>query len=149
MSKARRRPAINPSFFGGQDDDEKAAAAPAATTRAAVEARELPAPAGPEVERPVPEAPAEQPQAAPPPSRPPRALAPAVEAVQPKRYERLHLYATPDMRRQVRVAQSEALAEDVPLGQRGTSVIMAAALDHFMRLPRAERVRAISAKLGR
>jgi hypothetical protein len=52
----------------------------------------------------------------------------AAAAVGRRRYQRLHLYASVDMLRRVRQIQAEALAANLPMGQRGPSVIMAAVL---------------------
>jgi hypothetical protein len=67
--------------------------------------------------------------------------------VRRRRYQRLHLYASEGMLRRVRQIQSEALAANLPMGQRGPSVIMAAALDRFDQLSREDRLEAIRNRL--
>ncbi len=64
-----------------------------------------------------------------------------------RRYQRLHLYASQDMLRRVRQMQAEALAANLPMGQRGPSLIMAAALDCFEQLSPANRLEAIKHRL--
>ncbi len=64
-----------------------------------------------------------------------------------RHYQRLHLYASQDMLRRVRQMQAEALAANLPMGQRGPSLIMAAALDCFEQLSPANRLEAIKHRL--
>jgi sulfopyruvate decarboxylase TPP-binding subunit len=52
------------------------------------------------------------------------------------------------MLRRVRQMQAEALAANLPMGQRGPSVIMAAALDCFEQLPPKNRLEAVKNRLG-
>ncbi len=68
-------------------------------------------------------------------------------AMQGRRYRRLHLYASEEMLRRVRQMQGEALAANLPMGQRGPSVIMAAALDHFEQMSKEDRLEAIKNRL--
>ena len=63
--------------------------------------------------------------------------------VQGRRYQRLHLYASEGMVRRVRQMHAEALAANLPMGSRGPSVVMAAALDRFEQLSREDRLEAI------
>ncbi len=83
-----------------------------------------------------------------------RDLAPPIESsstpesdVQRRRYRRLHLYASEGMLRRVRQMHCEALAANLPMGQRGPSVIMAAALDRFEQLSTEDRLEAIKKRL--
>jgi hypothetical protein len=64
-----------------------------------------------------------------------------------KRYRRLHLYVSQDMLPRIRRMQAEALAAGLPMGQRGPSVIMAAALDRFEQLSEDDRLRAVAHRL--
>lgn len=59
------------------------------------------------------------------------------------RYQRLNLYVTSEQLRNVKRLQAEALGADLPLGQRGPSVVMAAALAQFLDLPAPARLAAI------
>jgi hypothetical protein len=68
-------------------------------------------------------------------------------AMQGRRYRRLHLYASEEMLRRVRQMQSEALAANLPMGQRGPSVVMAAALDRFEQLSKEDRLEAMKKRL--
>ncbi|MDQ6900790.1 MAG: hypothetical protein M3072_15020 [Candidatus Dormibacteraeota bacterium] len=68
-------------------------------------------------------------------------------AVPGRRYQRLHLYASEEMLRRVRQMHGEALAANLPMGQRGPSVIMAAALDRFEQLSTEDRLEAIKKRL--
>jgi hypothetical protein len=72
----------------------------------------------------------------------------AAAAVGGRRYQRLHLYATEDMLRRMRQIQAEALAANLPMAQRGPSVIMAATLDCFEELAPTNRLEAIKNRLG-
>jgi hypothetical protein len=83
-----------------------------------------------------------------------RDLAPLFESssrpkadVQEHRYQRLHLYVSDGMLRRVRQMHGEALAANLPMGQRGPSVIVAAALDRFEQLSTEDRVEAIRKRL--
>lgn len=123
------RPTINPALFRGADT------APPEPPSAA--------PLQPEVPKSL-----SGPPQAPRPAGPRRGeIAPArAEAViEPtaRRYRRLNLYATDAMLRRIKQIQAEALTAELPLGQRGASVVMAAALNHLAALPRAERLEAI------
>jgi hypothetical protein len=71
-----------------------------------------------------------------------------VPAGRGRRYQRLHLYASEDMLRRVRQIQAEALAANLPMGQRGPSLIMAAALDCFEQMSATKRLAAIKHRLG-
>jgi hypothetical protein len=51
------------------------------------------------------------------------------------------------MLRRVRQMHAEALAANLPMGQRGPSVIMAAALDRFEQLSTDDRLEAIKKRL--
>lgn len=55
----------------------------------------------------------------------------------------MHLYVTPEAIEQVKTLQGEALIAGVPLGARGPSVVMAAALDVLRELSPSKRVEAI------
>jgi hypothetical protein len=65
-----------------------------------------------------------------------------------KRYRRLHLYVSDDTLPRIRRMQAEALAAGLPMGQRGPSVIMAAALDRFEQLSQEDRLQAVRNRLG-
>lgn len=65
------------------------------------------------------------------------------------RYERMHLYVTQEMKDQVHALQGHALTAGVPLGQRGASVVLAAALDVLLELSPSERLDVIRRRLQR
>jgi hypothetical protein len=124
-----RKPSLNPSLFKGLRADEEAG-------RKDVEAGTA------DAERTTWGARPRQPPPASESSTKPGAT------VRGRRYQRLHLYASEDMLRRVRQMQAEALAANLPMGQRGPSVIMAAALDCFEQLPPKNRLEAVKNRLG-
>lgn len=124
-----RKPSLNPSLFKGLIADDPA---PARRIEAAIDDAQRVATRPNHVQSPPP---AEGSAASP-------------ARVLRRRYQRLHLYATHDMLRLVRVMQAEALASNLPMGQRGPSVIMAAALDRFAELASEDRLEAIRNRLG-
>lgn len=72
----------------------------------------------------------------------PAAAPPAVGKAAERR-RRLNLYVSEGQLRRLKRLQAEAIEADVPLGQRGPSVLMAAALDVLEGLSRAERLAAV------
>jgi hypothetical protein len=61
----------------------------------------------------------------------------------------MHLYVTPEMKDQVHSLQGQALTAGVPLGARGPSVVMAAALDVLLDLSPSKRLDVIRRRLQR
>jgi hypothetical protein len=59
----------------------------------------------------------------------------------------MHLYVTRETLDQVKTLQGHALVAGVPLGARGPSIIMAAALDQLLELSPAEQLEAIRRRL--
>jgi hypothetical protein len=82
----------------------------------------------------------------------PRAAGPAARDPRSgtaNRYERMHLYVTQEMKDQVHSLQGQALTAGVPLGARGPSVVMAAALDVLLELSPSKRLDVIRRRLQR
>jgi hypothetical protein len=61
----------------------------------------------------------------------------------------MHLYVTTEMKDQVHSEQGRALTAGVPLGARGPSIVMAAALDALMELSPSQRLDIIRRRLDR
>ncbi len=122
-----RKPSLNPSLFKGLAGGEELGRPDVGPDRADAETSHTGGPSqAPEIED----------------------VSKAAAAVRGRRYQRLHLYASEDMLRRVRQIQAEALVANLPMGQRGPSVIMAAALECFEQLSSTNRLQAIKHRLG-